>query len=700
MAYPRSSYESYIIGDIDPYTPADGELNIVGDLDVSSNIFFDAAAEATPAVCPDGDPNTGIWAPAADTWAVSTAGTEAMRLNSSQQLDLIAGAVGAPSIILNSDADSGFYAIGADNWGLALGGANVVNYGAAAVEFAQPVVIPAGAVGTPSLYPTGDSDTGLYAIGADNLGIAIGGANVLNIAAASVTSAQVLLAPSGAVGGPAYSFSGDTDSGLYVIGADNLGLALGGSKVVDYGAAAVEFAQPVVIPAGAVGTPSLYPTGDSDTGLYAIGADNLGIAIGGSKLVDIGAAAINVAADIGMTGNKLDLSIANDDGEYIYSDADNSLKLYAGGNLVLGIANTQVATFQGNVTMLSNKVLSWGNALDASISWQTDGTYQDRLVLGLDDATNIFVIAEDGDKAFEHQHAAQANPTVFVHSANQSTTEFLGLTHDQTNGLITAGAGYIEMDAPGGVQLHDSGAAVLSAVTGTVAITGAATVSSTLDVTGVADFAAGAVGAPAITLNGDTDSGLYQIGADNLGVAIGGSKVVDIAAAAINVAADIGMTGNKLDCSIANDDGEYIYSSQDGQLDLVGTAIECTGAVGISSTLDVTGVSDFAAGAVGAAAITLNGDTDSGLYQIGADNIGIAIGGSKVIDIGAASVAVAQPLDVTGAVASTADLQLDEMSAPTGVANVAKIFAVDNGGKTELKVIFGTGAAIQLAIEA
>ena len=41
-----------------------------------------------------------------------------------------------------------------------------------------------------------------------------------------------------------------------------------------------------------------------------------------------------------------------------------------------------------------------------------------------------------------------------------------------------------------------------------------------------------------------------------------------------------------------------------------------------------------------------------------------------------------------------------EMSAPTGSANSARLFTQDNGGgKTQLMVIFGSGAAIQLAIE-
>ena len=45
-------------------------------------------------------------------------------------------------------------------------------------------------------------------------------------------------------------------------------------------------------------------------------------------------------------------------------------------------------------------------------------------------------------------------------------------------------------------------------------------------------------------------------------------------------------------------------------------------------------------------------------------------------------------------------LELDEMTAPSGSANHARLYAVDNGsGKTQLVVVFGTGAAQVLATE-
>jgi hypothetical protein len=49
----------------------------------TGGVVFPAGAAGTPSVTTTGDTNTGIWFPAADTIAASTAGTERMRINSS-----------------------------------------------------------------------------------------------------------------------------------------------------------------------------------------------------------------------------------------------------------------------------------------------------------------------------------------------------------------------------------------------------------------------------------------------------------------------------------------------------------------------------------------------------------------------------------------------------------------------------------------
>jgi len=89
------------------------------------------------------------------------------------------------------------------------------------------------------LIITGDADTGIYQIGADNLGVGCNGANVLDISATglgvtgTVTPTGVIVGAAGAVGAPSYTFTGDLDTGVYHVGADNAGVAVGGVQVVD-----------------------------------------------------------------------------------------------------------------------------------------------------------------------------------------------------------------------------------------------------------------------------------------------------------------------------------------------------------------------------------------------------------------------------------------------------------------------------------
>jgi hypothetical protein len=69
----------------------------------------------------------------------------------------------------------------------------------------------------------------------------------------------------------------------------------------------------------------------------------------------------------------------------------------------------------------------------------------DALLFALDATSRSVVIIEEGDRGFDFAHGAQTNPTVFVHSANQATDEWLSLTHDQTNGVISTGTGALSI---------------------------------------------------------------------------------------------------------------------------------------------------------------------------------------------------------------------------------------------------------------
>jgi len=51
------------------------------------------------------------------------------------------------------------------------------------------------------------------------------------------------------------------------------------------------------------------------------------------------------------------------------------------------------------------------------------------------------ILAEYADRTYNFGHANTTDPTIFIHSANQSQTEYLSLSHNQTDGLIEVGTG-------------------------------------------------------------------------------------------------------------------------------------------------------------------------------------------------------------------------------------------------------------------
>lgn len=70
-------------------------------------------------------------------------------------------------------------------------------------------------------------------------------------------------------------------------------------------------------------------------------------------------------------------------------------------------------------------------------------------------------------------------------------------------------------------------------------------------------------------------------------------------------------------------------------------------------TVDVTRIELASSGTAAAPAITWDGDTDTGIYRIGANNIGITANGAKVVDIATTGVAVTGTLSATGTISGT-----------------------------------------------
>lgn len=222
-----------------------------------------------------------------------------------------------------------------------------------------------------------------------------------------------------------------------------------------------------------------------------------------------------------------------------------------------------------------------------------------------------------------------------------------------------------------------------------------ATVLARITAAGRLQVGDGTVSLPAFAFTSDTDCGLYRIGANNIGVAVGGVKAIDIATTAVGLPAsyylNFGATLGTSGYGIRDNGGTMEFKNSGGTWAGPGgspggsnTQLQYnnSGAFGGTTALtyatsgalltttaqaatdkplivkaaaaqsaDLTQWQDSSAtvltritaagrmqgadGTVSLPAYTFQADINTGIYRIGADNIGVTAGGTKALDIAA-----------------------------------------------------------------
>lgn len=102
--------------------------------------------------------------------------------------------------------------------------------------------------------------------------------------------------------------------------------------------------------------------------------------------------------------------------------------------------------------------LRFGTELDAWLEFDA-GQTNDALFLGLN-SSNYFLVGEKADMGFNFAHPVQTDPTLFVHSRNQNANQWISISHNGTNGVISVGTGSVTF--PGGVSAPISGSDAIS----------------------------------------------------------------------------------------------------------------------------------------------------------------------------------------------------------------------------------------------
>jgi hypothetical protein len=117
------------------------------------------------------------------------------------------------------------------------------------------------------------------------------------------TMTGALALADGAIATPSLTFGSQTTLGFYKNASNVLGFASSSGLRATFANTGVAFTVPLALPVGAVGTPSLYFTGDTDTGLYWVSADSIGFSTGGGLRLTLATAAATLAVPLVVSGS-------------------------------------------------------------------------------------------------------------------------------------------------------------------------------------------------------------------------------------------------------------------------------------------------------------------------------------------------------------------------------------------------------------
>lgn len=232
-----------------------------------------AGTVGAPSLSFAGDPDTGLYNRAANTLSAVAAGVLTTDVDS-QGFRILNGVVrqdndgtaSAPAYTFTSDPNTGIMRTGTDT-GALVGG------GTASLYFdPNSVYVLDGSAAAPSIRFLNDTDTGLFRSTSNRIGVALNGTDHFLFYQSGLQlqqSGMGFYASDGSVSLPSHSFANDSDTGMYLPGANDLAIVAGGQLIIDCTPSSillnkqVEFAANVstLVPAGAASALPATPQG-------------------------------------------------------------------------------------------------------------------------------------------------------------------------------------------------------------------------------------------------------------------------------------------------------------------------------------------------------------------------------------------------------------------------------------------------------
>ena len=229
----------------------------------------------------------------------------------------------------------------------------------------DPLLISDGTAAAPSLAFTTNPDTGIYRVASDVIGFTTAGSatfrmDTVNLRGNVNNTASMPGKTAGTEALPAYAFVNDTDTGMYRHGANEVGFATAGTENLRLTGSNLRMASATsviyntgyfrgVAATGTAASPTYSWDGDTDTGMYRSGTNQIGFSAGNSTKFKINTAGVEVIGTSTLNGQVSGTGIQTISTS---PGANQLLKTNASGYTYTGWINT----VSGSTTATPNRI--------------------------------------------------------------------------------------------------------------------------------------------------------------------------------------------------------------------------------------------------------------------------------------------------------------------------------------------------------
>lgn len=378
------------------------------------SLYEGLGSAAAPTYSFSGDTNTGIYSAGADSVNITTGGTlratvDTTNLTTTLPVVLPAGSASTPAITFSNNTTGGLFA-SSTAVSFCQGGAERFYFNSTNLRSLLPFVVVQGSAAAPSLRFDNSSLSGFCSATNDVIETVTNNVSRLQVSTTAVTSTLPIVVPAGSTSAPSYTFSGDTDTGLYSSATDTIDLTTAGTTRVTLNTASLTTILPVYAAAGAAATPSFTFSGDSDTGLYNATANEISFACGAGRRMYLNTTALNL--NVAITGQNSQQHTLRNDSDSAFADA-------------LQIFN---ATSSTSTTVGTRIAFKTGSTTQGRIGADCSG----RLIL----ASTAAAVVPDADNTTTLGSAANRWSTVYAQNATINVSD-----ERQKNNIVTESLG-------------------------------------------------------------------------------------------------------------------------------------------------------------------------------------------------------------------------------------------------------------------